>query len=164
MPVDRAGPAYAELALLRGDPSDGLPGVPGCRREDGGHPAGPTRLAGAHPGRRPRPEIQDVQGVSEEAAGGHRLHRRGRPGGAGRHRRPVTTVHAHGHAAAGRRAPTQGRRAGRQARRHVVDRPAAEGARRAADRELAATWACRPRRCRRRPGTSRSPGAWCRRC
>ncbi len=29
MPVDRAGPAYAEFALLRGDPSDGLPGVPG---------------------------------------------------------------------------------------------------------------------------------------
>ena len=29
MPIDRAGPAYAELALLRGDPSDGLPGVPG---------------------------------------------------------------------------------------------------------------------------------------
>ena len=29
MPVDRAGPAYAELALMRGDPSDGLPGVPG---------------------------------------------------------------------------------------------------------------------------------------
>ena len=28
-PLDRAGPAYAELALLRGDPSDGLPGVPG---------------------------------------------------------------------------------------------------------------------------------------
>ncbi|WP_428350807.1 5'-3' exonuclease [Mycolicibacterium sp.] len=27
--VERAGPAYAELALLRGDPSDGLPGVPG---------------------------------------------------------------------------------------------------------------------------------------
>ena len=26
---DRAGAAYAELALLRGDPSDGLPGVPG---------------------------------------------------------------------------------------------------------------------------------------
>lgn len=29
VPVDRAGPAYAELALLRGDPSDGLPGVSG---------------------------------------------------------------------------------------------------------------------------------------
>lgn len=29
VPVDRAGPAYAELALLRGDPSDGLPGVAG---------------------------------------------------------------------------------------------------------------------------------------
>ena len=29
VPQHRAGPAYAELALLRGDPSDGLPGVPG---------------------------------------------------------------------------------------------------------------------------------------
>ena len=29
VPIGRAGPAYAELALLRGDPSDGLPGVPG---------------------------------------------------------------------------------------------------------------------------------------
>jgi 5'-3' exonuclease len=27
--LDRAGAAYAELALLRGDPSDGLPGVAG---------------------------------------------------------------------------------------------------------------------------------------
>ncbi|WP_051233495.1 5'-3' exonuclease [Pseudonocardia asaccharolytica] len=29
VPVERAGTAYAELAMLRGDPSDGLPGVPG---------------------------------------------------------------------------------------------------------------------------------------
>jgi 5'-3' exonuclease len=29
LPVHRAGAAYAELALLRGDPSDGLPGVAG---------------------------------------------------------------------------------------------------------------------------------------
>ncbi len=29
LPADRAGAAYAELAILRGDPSDGLPGVPG---------------------------------------------------------------------------------------------------------------------------------------
>ncbi len=29
LPVDRAGVAYAELAVLRGDPSDGLPGVAG---------------------------------------------------------------------------------------------------------------------------------------
>ncbi len=29
VPVHRAGAAYAELAMLRGDPSDGLPGVPG---------------------------------------------------------------------------------------------------------------------------------------
>lgn len=29
LPADRAGDAYAEMAMLRGDPSDGLPGVPG---------------------------------------------------------------------------------------------------------------------------------------
>jgi 5'-3' exonuclease len=29
VPANRAGPAYAELAILRGDPSDGLPGVAG---------------------------------------------------------------------------------------------------------------------------------------
>jgi 5'-3' exonuclease len=29
VPVARAGAAYAEMAMLRGDPSDGLPGVPG---------------------------------------------------------------------------------------------------------------------------------------
>ena len=29
VPKERAGAAYAELALMRGDPSDGLPGVPG---------------------------------------------------------------------------------------------------------------------------------------
>jgi 5'-3' exonuclease len=29
VPAARAGEAYAELAMLRGDPSDGLPGVPG---------------------------------------------------------------------------------------------------------------------------------------
>ena len=73
-------------------------------------------------------------------------------------------VHAVRHAAAGRRAPAKGRRAGRAVRRDVLDRPAAEGARRAADRELTVTWAGPPHRCRCRPGTSPSPGAWCRRC
>ncbi|BBG02183.1 MULTISPECIES: 5'-3' exonuclease [Pseudonocardia] len=29
LPTERAGAAYAEMAMLRGDPSDGLPGVPG---------------------------------------------------------------------------------------------------------------------------------------
>ena len=29
VPRHRAGEAYAEMAMLRGDPSDGLPGVPG---------------------------------------------------------------------------------------------------------------------------------------
>src|ERR1700761_8027622 len=36
VPADRAGPAYAELALLRGDPSDGLPGVPGVGEKTAG--------------------------------------------------------------------------------------------------------------------------------
>ncbi|OBF83769.1 5'-3' exonuclease [Mycobacterium sp. 852002-51163_SCH5372311] len=36
VPVDRAGPAYAELALLRGDPSDGLPGVSGVGEKTAG--------------------------------------------------------------------------------------------------------------------------------
>lgn len=29
LPAERAGSAYAEMSILRGDPSDGLPGVPG---------------------------------------------------------------------------------------------------------------------------------------
>lgn len=29
LPQDTAGPAYADMAILRGDPSDGLPGIPG---------------------------------------------------------------------------------------------------------------------------------------
>src|SRR6201999_57249 len=36
VPEHRAGPAYAELALLRGDPSDGLPGVPGVGEKTAG--------------------------------------------------------------------------------------------------------------------------------
>ena len=129
VPVDRAGPAYAELALLRGDPSDGLPGVAGSRREDGGHAAGPVRLAGAHLGRRQRPEIQDAHGVSEEAAG--RRPTTSRPPGrwCGWPRRPGHAVARFGHAAAVR-APTRARsRNWPGVRRDVVDRPAAEGAR-----------------------------------
>ena len=42
VPAARAGEAYAEMAMLRGDPSDGLPGVPGDRREDRGHPGRPV--------------------------------------------------------------------------------------------------------------------------
>ena len=87
VPLDRAGPAYAELALLRGDPSDGLPGVPGV-----GEKTAATLLAqhGSLEGilaAAARPEIEDVQGVPDEAARGHRLHRGRRTGGQGGDRR-----------------------------------------------------------------------------
>lgn len=53
VPKDRAGPAYAELALLRGDPSDGLPGVPGVGEKTAAtllaqHGSLPGILAAAH--------------------------------------------------------------------------------------------------------------------
>ena len=75
-PIDRAGPAYAELALLRGDPSDGLPGVPGV-----GEKTAATLLAQhgsleAHPGRGGRPEVEDAGRAAQEAAGRDRLHRK----------------------------------------------------------------------------------------
>ncbi len=88
VPVDRAGPAYAELALLRGDPVRRPARRGGCRRENGGHAAGPVRLTGGHRGRRTRSEVEDVHGLSQEAAGGHRLHREGGTGGASGHRCP----------------------------------------------------------------------------
>ena len=105
VPVDRAGAAYAELALMRGDPSDGLPGVPGVGEKTAADTAGPARLAGADPGRRPRPQIQDGQGSAHETAGRHRLHRGRREGGAGGHRRARHAFDAHRRATAGRRRP-----------------------------------------------------------
>jgi len=53
VPAHRAGPAYAELALLRGDPSDGLPGVPGVGEKTASTMLGQYRslegiLAAAH--------------------------------------------------------------------------------------------------------------------
>ena len=39
------GRAYADFATLRGDPSDGLPGVAGRRRQDGGRADHEVRLA-----------------------------------------------------------------------------------------------------------------------
>ena len=51
VPADR----YADFAALRGDPSDGLPGVAGVGREDSRPADRPVRRARRHPGRAGRP-------------------------------------------------------------------------------------------------------------
>jgi len=52
---------------------------PRCRGEDRRDAAGTARLTRGDSGRRARSEIEDVQGVSDEVAGRHRLHRCRRP-------------------------------------------------------------------------------------
>ena len=66
VPEARAGEAYAEMAMLRGDPSDGLPGVPGVGAKTAATLVRPVRL------------------VAGAVRGGDRPHRHpARPAGAG---------------------------------------------------------------------------------
>lgn len=58
VPIHRAGPAYAELAMLRGDPSDGLPGVPGV-----GEKTAATLLA-------QHGSLEAIMGAARDAASG----------------------------------------------------------------------------------------------
>ena len=119
--VDRAG--YVDLALLRGDPSDGLPGVPGHRREDRREAAGRLRRPGRDHGRGRRPARQahpvPAQAARRGAAlcgGGARrwCGSRGdvplpavRPGAARAPARPGHAGRAGGAVGAGRRAATR---------------------------------------------------------
>ena len=65
---------YADFATLRGDASDGLPGVAGHRREDRRHPAQPVRRHGRdHRGRR-GPRLRPRPGSARQDQG-----RRGLP-------------------------------------------------------------------------------------
>ncbi|SLI17199.1 5'-3' exonuclease (including N-terminal domain of PolI) [Mycobacteroides abscessus subsp. abscessus] len=80
VPLENAGPAYADMATLRGDASDGLPGVPGI-----GDKSAATlisrfgcRTGGARGARRHRRPV----------ASRHPAHRAGRP------RPPARTRHA----------------------------------------------------------------------
>ena len=65
--------------MLRGDPSDGLPGVPGHRREDGGDARRPVRVVGgaARGGDRPRRHPAQPAGAQQARRG------RALPGGRG---------------------------------------------------------------------------------
>ena len=132
VPADRAGAGYAELALLRGDPSDGLPGVPGI-----GEKTAATLLAqhgslAAHPGRCRRPDIVSGERGSGQVAQRCRLHRGRRPGGPGGHRCARLAVDRHRRRAARRGRPGAHRGTRHPTRRRVAGRAAAKGPRRAA--------------------------------
>ena len=65
------GSGYADMAVLRGDPSDGLPGRAGDRREDRGRARAPVRVAGRDPGgarRRGRGAEPDAAPAADESA------------------------------------------------------------------------------------------------
>ena len=79
-------PGYADFATLRGDPSDGLPGVPGRRREDRRRTDHAVRLAGGDRARPRRRRDGRLPGRKPAEAGeGPGLPRRGRDGRPGRH-------------------------------------------------------------------------------
>ena len=79
---------YADFAALRGDPSDGLPGVPGRRRQDRRHADQPVRL-GRGTGRGDRRPVHRADRRDAGQAGRRPRLPAGRAeGGAGGHRRP----------------------------------------------------------------------------
>ena len=66
---------YADFATLRGDASDGLPGVAGRRREDRGDAAPAVRRHGRHRRRRRRPGRRPGPRPARQDQGGRRLPR-----------------------------------------------------------------------------------------
>ena len=79
---------YAAFATLRGDSSDGLPGVAGCRRQDRGRAAQPVRRPGLdHRGGERSRRRHGTRPAGQDQAGG-RLPEGGADGGGGgpRHR------------------------------------------------------------------------------
>ncbi len=126
VPADRAGAAYAELALLRGDSSDGLPGVKGVGEKTAStlllrHGSlRDLRAAAADPARRRR---KGNPGQTGRSRGLSRRRPSRRPG---RHRRRRPAVAAGRPAACARRlgATRQGRGG---ARNRAFGRPSAHG-------------------------------------
>ena len=83
VPADRAGEAYAELALLRGDSSDGLPGVKGIGEKTASSLIMQYGSLDRPAGRRSRSRIRHGEGCAREIRRRSRLSRRGTAGGAG---------------------------------------------------------------------------------
>ncbi len=132
VPLERAGAAYAELALLRGDPSDGLPGVPGVGEKTAAALLAQfgsleAIVAAAADSSSKMPGAQ-----RKKLARRHRLHCGRRARGPGGHRRAGHDVTGLRRAAAGRSPSAEGRRTRGRTRCHVVDLSTADGARRAA--------------------------------
>ena len=165
VPVDRAGPAYAELALLRGDPSDGLPGVAGIGEKTAAtllaqHGSLERILAAAHD---PKSKLSKAHRAKLLSATDY-IDRAGPVVRVATDADVTLSTHTdtlplvaakHPQGRRTRAATTASRRRSGGCRRRSTACPGDPAA---------ATWACRPRRFRCRPGTSRSPGAWCRRC
>ena len=70
---------YADLALLRGDPSDGLPGVPGIGEKTAAKLLAHVRGSGRDHGGGRRPGVRAHPGAAQAAAGGSRPTWRSRP-------------------------------------------------------------------------------------
>ena len=62
------GPAYADFATLRGDPSDGLPGVPGVGEKTAAVPGDEVRVARRDPGRARRGRHRHAGGGTAKLA------------------------------------------------------------------------------------------------
>ena len=104
------GRAYADYAVLRGDPSDGLPGVAGRGGEDRGR-AGPDVRLGRGDDGRDRGGARRLSHEQQAQAGRRaRLPQRGAGRDAGRHRRPRAGRGRHPAADTGRAGPARGAR------------------------------------------------------
>ena len=161
------GRGYADFAVLRGDPSDGLPGVKGVGEKSAAALVTKFGSLDAMVDRARRRHRQRLPGRHPDQAGrGARLPGRGAGGGQGAHRRAAARLRRDAAGRAGRPGPAG--RAGRAVEPRRAAQPAAVGAAEEAG-ELARARTRSAARCSRRrrrrwsPGSSPASGPGCRR-